>query len=164
MHCTNSLINSWGCQKIFICIFMWFWFWKESVKVLVTQSCPTLCNPMDYRRRKPFPAGEEPARLLCPWNSPSKNTGVVSHSLSRESSWPRDWTWVPCIAGGFLIIWATIKCSCLHFDSGMRSISSITWSTDYHQHQLHQITTCLLQSLGQFTTLSNLELVHILNI
>ena len=65
---------------------------------------------------------------------------------SRESSRPRDWTRVSYIAGGFFIIWATIKCSCLHFDSRMRSISSITWSTDYHQHQLHQITTCLLQS------------------
>ena len=27
-------------------------------------SCPTHCNPMD------------PARLLCPWDSPGKNTGV----------------------------------------------------------------------------------------
>ena len=25
---------------------------------LVTQSCPTLCNPMDYM---------QPARFLCPW-------------------------------------------------------------------------------------------------
>ena len=27
------------------------------------------------------PHGLQPARLLCPWNSPGKNTGVVSHSL-----------------------------------------------------------------------------------
>ena len=25
--------------------------------------------------------GLQPARLLCPWNSPGKNTGVGSHSL-----------------------------------------------------------------------------------
>ena len=25
--------------------------------------------------------GPEPTRLLCPWNSPGKNTGVSSHSL-----------------------------------------------------------------------------------
>ena len=31
------------------------------------QSCPTLCNPMNC--------------LLCPWNSPGKNTGVGCHSL-----------------------------------------------------------------------------------
>ena len=37
----------------------------------VTQSCPTLCNPMDC----------SPARLLCPWDFPGKNTGVGRHSL-----------------------------------------------------------------------------------
>ena len=35
------------------------------------QSCLTLCDPMVH----------EPARLLCPWDSPGKNTGVGSHSL-----------------------------------------------------------------------------------
>ena len=40
------------------------------VCVLVAQSCPTLCNP-----------GLQPARLLCPWNSPGKNTRVGSHGL-----------------------------------------------------------------------------------
>ena len=33
------------------------------------QSCPTLCNP---------------ARLLCPWDSPRKNTGVGFHDLPPE--------------------------------------------------------------------------------
>ena len=28
-----------------------------------------------------WPHGLQPARLLCPWNSPGKNTGVGSHSL-----------------------------------------------------------------------------------
>ena len=36
----------------------------KEVKVLVLQSCPTLCNPMD-----------------CPWNFPGKNSGVDCHSL-----------------------------------------------------------------------------------
>ena len=36
---------------------------------LVAQLYLTLCN------------GLQPARLLCPWNFPGKNTGVVSHSL-----------------------------------------------------------------------------------
>ena len=36
--------------------------------------CPTLCDPMDYR----VYIG---ARLLCPWNSPGKNTGVGCHDL-----------------------------------------------------------------------------------
>ena len=40
------------------------------VKV-VTQSCPTLCNPH----------GLWPIRLLCPWYSLGKNTGVSCHAL-----------------------------------------------------------------------------------
>ena len=28
-----------------------------------------------------WPHGLQPARLLCPWNSPGQNTDVVSHSL-----------------------------------------------------------------------------------
>ena len=43
----------------------------EKVKVLVFQLCPTLCNTMGYI---------QPARLLCPLNSPGKNIGVGCHS------------------------------------------------------------------------------------
>ena len=35
------------------------------------QSCPTLCDPIDG----------SPTRLHCPWDSPSKNTGVGCHFL-----------------------------------------------------------------------------------
>ena len=44
---------------------------RAKVKVLVTQSFLTLCNPMDC----------SPLRLLCPWDSPGKNTGVGCHFL-----------------------------------------------------------------------------------
>ena len=47
------------------------------------------------------------ARLLCPWNSPSDNTGLSSHFLIQESSQPRDPTQVSCTAGRFFAIWAT---------------------------------------------------------
>ena len=40
--------------------------------------------------------GPEPSRLLCPWNFPSKNTGVGHHSSSRGSSQPRDQTHISC--------------------------------------------------------------------
>ena len=33
--------------------------------------------------------------------------GWVVISFSRGSSWPRDWTWVSCIAGRHFTIWAT---------------------------------------------------------
>ena len=36
-----------------------------------------------------WPHGLKPTRLLWPWNSPGKNTGVGSHSLFQGSS-PRD--------------------------------------------------------------------------
>ena len=36
------------------------------------QSWLTLCDLMDF---------QEPARLLCPWDSPGKNTGVGCHAL-----------------------------------------------------------------------------------
>ena len=39
--------------------------------MLVTQSCPTLCDPTDCS----LPG------YPCPWNSPGKNTGVGSHFL-----------------------------------------------------------------------------------
>ena len=42
---------------------------RLQVKVLVAQSCPTLCKPLD------------PARLLCLWDFPGKDTGVCCHSL-----------------------------------------------------------------------------------
>ena len=37
----------------------------------VAQSCPTLSDPMDCSL----------TRLLCPWDSPGKNTGVGCHCL-----------------------------------------------------------------------------------
>ena len=43
------------------------------VKVQVAQSCPTLCDPLNCS----LPVQS----LLCPWNSPGKNTGVGSSSL-----------------------------------------------------------------------------------
>ena len=47
------------------------------------------------------PHGLYPARLLCPWDSSGKNTGVGCHASSRGSSRPRNQTHVSCIAGGF---------------------------------------------------------------
>ena len=38
---------------------------------LVAKSRLTLCDPMDA----------QPARLLCPWDFPGKNTGVCYHFI-----------------------------------------------------------------------------------
>ena len=42
----------------------------HGVRAKLLQSCPAVCNPMDCW----------PTWLLCPWDSPGKNTGVSSHS------------------------------------------------------------------------------------
>ena len=62
------------------------------VKVKITQSCPTLCNPMDYTVH-----GILQARIV-EW---------VVFPFSRESSQPRDQTQVSRIAGKFFTSWAT---------------------------------------------------------
>ena len=53
---------------------------KAKVKVLVAQPCLTLSRPREL----------QPTRLLCPWNSPGKNTGVGCHSLLQGIFPPRD--------------------------------------------------------------------------
>ena len=62
------------------------------MKVKVTQSCLTLCHPMDYTVH-----GILQARILK-W---------VAIPFSRGSSQLRDWTQVSCIAGRFFTSWAT---------------------------------------------------------
>ena len=80
MYCTFSLPD---------------WHWLSTLLcVLVTQSCPTLCDPMDC-----VVHGLLQARIL-EW---------VSFPFSRGSSQPRDRTRVSCIAGGFFTSWATRK-------------------------------------------------------
>ena len=74
------------------------WEW-----IKVCMCVPSCSAVSDFLR----PCGLKPARLLCPWESPDKNTGMGCHSLFRSSSQPRGWTQVSCIAGGFCIIWAT---------------------------------------------------------
>ena len=47
------------------------------------------------------------ARLLCPWDSPSKILEWVAIPFFRGASWPRDRTRVSCIAGRCFTNWAT---------------------------------------------------------
>ena len=44
---------------------------SEVTTCMTAQSCLTLWDPQRL----------QPARLLCPWNSPGKNTGMGSHAL-----------------------------------------------------------------------------------
>ena len=67
------------------------------MKVLVAQSCLTLCNPMDYSPPGSSVLGLLQARLLEWAAMPS----------SRGSSQSRDRSQVSCIAGRLFTIWAT---------------------------------------------------------
>ena len=87
------------------------WCWQSSTNLsesswifnvyggggLVAKSCPTLCNPMDYR-----PLGSFVYEIF--W---TRIQEWVAISFSKGSSPCRGWTWVSCIAGGFFTNWAT---------------------------------------------------------
>ena len=83
-------INSWP-SWLFISIYL---------PLLVTQSCPALCNPIDYSL-----PGSSVHEILQ-----ARIAKWVAIPFSRVSSRPRDWTWVSCIAGGFFTVWAVCLC------------------------------------------------------
>ena len=106
---------------------------------LVTQSCPTLCDPIDcslpgssVHGDSPgknigvgchallqgiFPTqGSNPDLPLCRWilyhlshQGSSRILEWVAYPFSRGSSWSRNQTRVFCIAGGFFTSWTTRK-------------------------------------------------------
>ena len=78
------------CVCVCVCVSVW---------VLVTQSCPTLCNPMDCSLPDWLAHGILQARIL-EW---------VAIPFSRVCSQPKDWTLVSCAPGRFFTIWATIR-------------------------------------------------------
>ena len=116
--------------------------YKHCTLCLVTQSCSTLCDPVDC----------SPPGTSVHGDSLGKNTGVgslsllqgifltqgsdpglppcrqilyhlshqgsprtmewVAYPISREFPWPRNGTWISCIAGGSFISWATREAHC----------------------------------------------------
>ena len=71
------------------------WLWKKDCEV--SQSCLTLCDPMDCSLPGSSVHGILQARVL-EW---------VAISFSRGSSQPRDWTRVSHIEGRCFNLWAT---------------------------------------------------------
>ena len=88
----------------------WEIYLSMKVKVLVAQLYPTLCNPMDCSPLGSSAHGILQARIM----------ERVAIPFSRESSQPRGWTWVSCIASRFFIIWATREAH-LHIDTILNS-------------------------------------------
>jgi len=89
---------------------------NDSSKVLVAQSCPTLCDPMHCSPPGSSVHGFSQARIL-EW---------VAISFSRGSSWPRDQTWVPCTTGRFFTDWATREAQMITCLNGI-SVLLIPW-------------------------------------
>ena len=81
----------------------------------VSQSCPTPCDPMNCS-----PPGSSVHQILQ-----ARILKWVAIPFSRESSWPRDWTWVSCIAGIFFTIRATREAPHLNNSYNNSFVSSI---------------------------------------
>ena len=80
------------CTLTAVTVSRWYVNAYQSVKVKVAQSCPTLCDPMDYTDH-----GILQAKIL-EW---------VAIPFSGGSSQLRDQTQVSCVAGRFFTTWAT---------------------------------------------------------
>ena len=97
LHCRRILYH-WATREVLIIIFV-------NVNVLVTQSCLTLCDPMDCSPPASSVHGILQARIL-EW---------IALPFFRVSSWPRDWTQVSGIADRFFTIWTTRKAPLLSY-------------------------------------------------
>ena len=81
--------------------------WRSSINeegtCYVPQSCLTLYDPVDC---SPPGSSLQPRRLLCPWDSPGKNTEWAAMPSSRGSSRLRDQTHIYYIScTGTSAIW-----------------------------------------------------------
>ena len=81
-----------SCFTLYLFIFIVV---KYAALCLVTQSCPTLCDPMDCSPPSSSVHGILQARILK----------LVAMPSSRGSSQPRNQTQISCIAGRFFTIW-----------------------------------------------------------
>ena len=87
MHVVHELNLSIFSLSQYVCVCV-------CVCARVTQSCLTLCNPMDCSSPGASIHVIVQARIL-EW---------VAISFSRVSSQPRDQTWVSCVAGRFFAL------------------------------------------------------------
>ena len=99
------ILNHWTTREVpvlpifkLVCLFM-----LSFQCVLVTQLCLTLCDPMDYNLPGSSVHGNLQTRLLEWVTTVSPSPG--------DLPWPRDQTWVSCIAQRFFAIWTIREAS-----------------------------------------------------
>ena len=102
-----------------ISLYKWMNEW-----MLITQSCPALCYPMDCSPPVSSVLGIHQARIL-EW---------VVIPFFRGSSQPRDQTRVFCITGRFFTVWATRKAKLSILQANFMFIIRANW---YHSQWLH---------------------------
>ena len=124
-------------NKVNVFIISWAYFLLQVVGCLIAHSCPILWDPMDCSLPSSSVHGVSPGKdteVGCHalfqgfvptqrWNPDPPHCRQILYGLShqesprilecvlcpfnRESSWPRNWTRVSCIAGRFFTRWAT---------------------------------------------------------
>ena len=99
---------------------------SHSVKVLVAQSCLTLCEPMDYSLPGSSVHGVFQTRTL-EW---------VVIPFSRGSSWPRDWIWVSHIGCRFFTFWTTREA---HTTINKKVLNFLTWEIWFSFSSVHSV-------------------------
>ena len=104
------------------------------MKMLVAQSCLTLCDSMNCSLPGSFVHGTLQARIL-EW---------VATPFSRGSSRPRDQTWVSCIAGRFFTVSATRECSDLWQNSKAPELPT-SGKTETSQREVYPLEDLLRQ-------------------
>ena len=136
--------------------------WSEAK---VPQSCPTLCDPMDYTVHgilQPRILGSIVTYLplgflwlafkgkLLSYNSVTGSDGSPPIPFSRGSSQPRDWTLVSRIAGGFFTSWAT---HLLITNNRFLSFSSLSPYKSFLRGSAGKESACSVGDLGSISGL-----------
>ena len=111
--------------SIFLLFLILLFFNLSESESEVTQSCPTLCNPMDCSLPGFSIHGIFQA-TVPEW---------VAISFSRVSSQPRDQTWVSHIAGRCFTLWATREA--LNLYTRIKLLTSLCYSTKVFQIWLY---------------------------
>ena len=97
----NCGVGKLGFQAHFsaFCCSLWGWLPLQSI------NCSVVSDSMQPHRLWPV-------RLLCPWNSPSKNTGVGCYSLLQGVFPIQGLKPISLIVGRFFTIWTTKEAHC----------------------------------------------------